>query len=466
MSALLDALRTALGAGRVSDAAADRSRYETGWRYGKGEAMAVVWPSSPEQVATCLRICGEHGARVQPIGANTGLVGASNPDASGEQVVVSLERLNRIVEIDPVDRVAVVEGGVLLSQLNEELAPLGLMFPIDLGADPQVGGMVVTNTGGTRLLRYGDVRRNLIGVEVALPDGTLAGRLHRLRKNNTGLDFAQLFVGTSGRYGIVTRAVVQLAPRPRQTASALVAASDGTAALDLLRGLESSTGEFLTAFEVIGREALEITLRRGANLRPPFQGELPDYAVLVELSSTLDRDRLDLESLLEETLVAHAEDDPREGLVDVLVGRGEDFWSIRHQITESLREEGKVLAFDLSVPRSRLAEFSDEMRARLARSHPFVRFCDYGHWGDGGTHLNLVWDPAVVDGDPERLWGELRELVYTTCVEDFDGSFSAEHGVGPHNQMWYERFVAAPVQAVASLLAEHFDPAGMLRRRG
>lgn len=454
---LLDALRARLGADAVLTERGDLVGYERGWRYGQGKAMALARPSTPEDVAATLALCDSHAVRVQPIGANTGLVGASNPDASGEQLLLSLERLNRIESIDPIDGVAVVQAGVLLSQLNEALAAHGLWLPIDLGADPQIGGMVVTNTGGTRLLRYGDVRRNLLGLEVALADGCVISQLTRLRKNNVGLDLKQCFVGTSGVFGVVTRAVLALAPLPQQTASALIAAHDGAAVLDLLRTLSRDVGDALSAYEVIGKDALEVTLRRGKNLRPPFRGPLPAYAVLVELSSTFARPRLDLEAVLEETLVAHVEACQQEALADVLVGRGEDFWAIRHQVSESLREEGVVLAFDLAVPRARLATFTDTVRTRLGQRFPAVRLCDFGHWGDGGTHLNLVWDPAAVSDEAAQR-AALRDLVYDLCVRDFAGSFSAEHGVGPHNQAFYDRYVPATVRAAAGALRQHFDP--------
>ncbi|MBK8978952.1 MAG: FAD-binding oxidoreductase [Planctomycetes bacterium] len=463
--AVVTALRALLGDGGVLTERHDVARYETGWRYGSGRAFAVALPATPQQVADVLRACAEHGVRVQPLGANTGLVGASNPDATGEQLVLSLERLNATIDVDPIDAVAVVDAGVLLSQLQAALEPHGLWFPIDLGADPQIGGMVVTNTGGTRLLRYGDVRRNLLGIEVALPDGTLVERLQRLRKNNTGLDFKQLFVGTSGAYGVVTRATLQLGPLPRQRATAFVAAGDGQAVLDLLASLTRAVGDVLTAFEVISHDALEITLRRGHNLRTPFRGELPAYAALVELASTFGPERLDLQAALEEALVAHAEGDPRGGIVDVLIGDGEDFWAIRHQITESVREEGRVLAFDVAVPRARLAEFTEAVRAALAQAYPFVRLCDYGHWGDGGSHLNLVWDRSAAPADEASFWSALQTLVYDLCVHGFDGSFSAEHGVGPHNHAFYRRYVPAPVQRAARALKEHFDPQRRLSHR-
>lgn len=456
-AALLDDLRRALGPDAVLVEPHDRAAYESGWRYGAGRALAVARPSTPAEVARVLALCAAHDVRVQPIGANTGLVGASNPDATGEQLVLSLERLTRTIEIDALDRTVLVDAGVTLSRLNAALAPHGLVFPIDLGADPQVGGMVATNTGGTRLLRHGDVRRHLLGLEVALADGTLVSGLRRLRKDNTGLDWKQLFAATSGTFGVVTRAVLSVVPLDRQRACALAAASSGAAVLALLARLERSGGGTLSAFEVLSRAALEATLRHGADVRNPFAGELPPYAVLVELSSGLDAARLDLSALLESVL-GEALEDEAGGLQDVVLGREEDFWRIRHQVSESLRHEGRVLALDLSVPRSALARFTDAVVERLAASHPFVRVCDFGHWGDGGTHLNLVWKREAAPDDDAELADLLQTSIYDLCVRAFGGSYSAEHGVGPHNQRHYERYADPAVRALCGALKRHLDP--------
>ena len=460
---LLPELRELLGDDAVLTDASDLEPYETGWRYGRGKARAVVRPRTSEEVARVLTMAHEHDLRVHPIGANTGLVGASNPDASGEQLVLSFERLNRTLEIDPVDRTVLVDAGVTLSQLNEALAPHGLFFPIDLGADPQVGGLIATNCGGARLVKYGDVRANLLGIEVVLPDGTRVDRLRRLRKDNTGLDLKQLFVGTSGAFGLITRAVLRVAHKPRQRTGALVAVESGEAALALLTHLESTVGDSLTAYEAISRGALAAVLRHGADVRDPFPGGAPDYAILVELTATMTSDQLDLETLLAERLGEFMENN--DGIVDALTGNVEDFWGIRHQISESLRHEGHVLALDLSVPRSRLAVFTRAATALLAESHPFVSVCDFGHWGDGGTHFNLVWDAESAPRDVPTLTRELQDALYDLCVTEFAGSYSAEHGVGPHNRRYYDRYLHPVVARVHAALRRELDPQARLGPR-
>ena len=458
--ALVQALVSALGDRAVLTSAEDRARFETGWRYGRGTARCIVRPASTAEVATAVQLCRAHGARVIAQGANSGLVAASTPDPSGTMVVLSLERLNRTIDLDRAGRTVLVDGGVLLSQLNEELGRHGCWFPVDLGADPQIGGMVATNTGGTRLLKYGDVRHNLLGVEVVLGDGRVVSVLNRLRKNNTGLDAKHLFVGTSGVFGIVTRAVLQVAPLPRQRATALVACRGGDAVLHLLQALEAELGDVLSAFEVMSRNALGPVFAHQPSLRQPF-AELPAYSVLVELSSTLPAEVLSLKSVLETCLGGHLE---RAGddVADIVLHRGEEFWQIRHHISESLRSHGKMLAFDVSVPRSQLPAFTAAVERLLAAEFPLVQLCDYGHWGDGGTHLNLLWQEARIGKPASEVVAALQPRIYDLAVRDFAGSYSAEHGVGPHNQRYYDLYTDGAVKALCRVLGAACDPAGLL----
>ncbi len=461
-AAIVRKLGEMLGEGALVTEPHERARYEKGWRYGGGKALAVVRPGSTDEVARVLAFASEQGIRVVPQGANTGLVGASTPDSSGEMLVLSLERLSRTLEIDPVDRTVVAGAGVLLSQLDKALEEHGLMFPIDLGADPTVGGMVVTNTGGTRVLRYGDVRQNLLGVEVVLADGTVLDLMTALRKNNTGFDAKQLFVGTSGVFGVVTRAVLRVIPRPAQRATALVGAADGATVLRLLSHLERRLGDVLTAFEVMSASALAPVFRYQPRLRNPFGAALPPYTVLVELATTLPAETLALDELLEATLGELLEEDGAEGITDIFPGKPAEQWDIRHHVSESHRHEGEVLGLDISVPRASMAAFVDAARALVAPQYPFVRVCDFGHWGDGGVHLNLIWKEDEAGRPAAELKAELQPLLYELAVTRFRGSFSAEHGVGPHNQAFYDRYTPALVQDVCRALKARLDPRGLL----
>jgi FAD/FMN-containing dehydrogenase len=461
-TAAVAALRELLGAGAVVTEPHELARYEQGWRYGRGAALAAVRPGSTAEVARVLAFASEHGLRVQPQGANTGLVGGSTPDATGEMLVLSLERLSRELQVDPVDRTVTAGGGVLLSQLDAALGEQGLMFPIDLGADPTVGGMVATNAGGTRLLRYGDVRQNLLGLEVVLADGTVLDLMTALRKNNTGLDAKQVFVGTSGAFGVVTRAVLRVVPRPAQRSTALVGATGGAAVLRLLAHLERGLGDVLTAFEVISAAALAPVFRHQPRLRNPFGAAAPPYTVLIELATTLAEDRLALDDLLESSLVAFVESDAGEGITDVFPGKPAELWDIRHHVSESLRHEGEVLGLDISVPRSSMAAFIDAAREWLAAQYPFVRLCDFGHWGDGGVHLNVVWSQEAAPRPAAELKAELQPRLYDLALTRFRGSYSAEHGVGPHNQAFYDRYTPALVREVCGALKARFDPRRLL----
>ncbi|MHB8798143.1 MAG: FAD-binding oxidoreductase [Thermoanaerobaculia bacterium] len=458
---ILAGLRALLGEGGVVVEPHELERYEKGWRYGRGKALAAVRPASTEEVSRLLRHASGNGLRVVAQGGNTGLVGASTPDDSGEMLVLSLERLNRTIEVDPVDRTVTADGGVLLSSLDAALAEYGLLFPIDLGADPSIGGMVATNTGGTRLLRYGDVRQNLLGLEAVLADGTVLDLTRPLRKNNTGFDARQLFVGTSGVFGVVTKVVMRVVPRPAQRVTALVGLSSGAAVLGLLARLEGRFGEVLTAFEAIGAAALAPVFRHQPRLRDPFGGRHPAYTVLVELSSTLDPSRLALDDLLESALGEQLEA-ADAGITEVFPGRPAELWEIRHGVSESLRQEGETLAFDVSVPRSSLAAFVDAARETVAAGWPFVRFCDYGHWGDGGVHVNLLWNAAEAPRPAAELKAELQPRLYDLAVTRFGGSYSAEHGIGPHNQAFYDLYTPELVKEVCRLLKRRLDPAGLL----
>ena len=463
MLVLRQDLTNLLGEGALLTEASDLEKYETGWRYGTGKARLVVRPATTAEVAHVLGLCHERGLRLIPQGANTGLVGASVPDGSGDMVVLSLERMNRRLEVNPLDRTATVQGGVLLSELNAALAEHGLIFPVDLGADPQIGAMIATNTGGTRLLRYGDVRHNLLGLEVVLADGTVLEAMKALRKDNTGLDLKQLFTGTTGVLGIVTGAILNVVPLPRQHAVALVGCANGEAALALLQALETRGLEMLSAFEVISAEALQAVFTHQPRLRNPYgKGELPAYTALVELASTLEAAHLDLPHLLEDILAQHLESAAGEGITDVFMSKPSEAWEIRHHVSESLRGEGRVLGLDLSVPRAQMAAFTAAVSGWLKATYPFMRLCDFGHWGDGGTHLNLVWSPAACPIPAETLIPAVQRHVYDLVVREYNGSFSAEHGIGPHNQVFYDDYTPEATRGICAMLKQHLDPKNLL----
>ncbi len=437
--------------------------YESGARYGHGRARLIVRPATVEEVSQVLQTCAEHAIPLIVQGANTGLVGASTPDCSGEQVVLALTRLRQPLALDASNRSVEVGAGVTLHQLNDYLGEQGFWFPIDLGADPTVGGMVATNTGGTRLIRYGDVRRNVLALDVVLfdPPGQRLRLGKALRKDNTGPDLKQLFIGSSGSLGIVVGATLEVQRKPRQSATALVVPTDAAAVDTLLMAMEAEFGDNLAAFEGMSHNSLSAAIAHVPGLRNPFHPDpLPDFAILVELESTLPPGRAgagDLQDLLNEflqeqfgTLVSNA-----------AIGDSTELWALRHALSEGSRTLGHIIAFDISVPRSQIMEFREQAIKLLAQRYPHLRVADFGHIADGGIHFNIIWpnndalpyQPATVD--------EVRNAIYALVVEDFDGSFSAEHGVGPHNAAFYQRYTAPGVKALSAQLKSLFDPLGL-----
>ncbi len=444
------ALQAILGPQGLITAADELRGYETPLRHGAGKAAAVLRPANAAEVSAALAYCVRHGLRVIAQGGNSGLVGGSTPDASGTEWVLSLSRLNRKIEVDAANRTVSVDAGVRLSALNAALLPHGLWFPIDLGSDPAIGGMVATNTGGARFIRYGDVRRNLRGLEVVLADekGTVLQLGSGLRKDNTGLDLKQLFVGCNGALGVITRAELEVQRRPQQTAAALLVPRDDEAILELLTALETGAGEYLSAFEGLSQGALEHTLARFPRLSNPFGSHrIPDYSVLVELSRSWPA--RETEQTLEDVLTQLIEPLLADGLLrDAFIGREKDLWDIRHCLSEGLRSSGQVVGFDLAVRRADIPRFRRHMKASLAGQFADFRVCDFGHIGDGGLHFNLL---AKTPADAARV-AALREFVIGQLVREFGGSFSGEHGLGRANQDWYDRYKPAEQRRFAGAI--------------
>jgi FAD/FMN-containing dehydrogenase len=463
-AAVLAEIAALLGPAGIITEPSEKAGYERGARYGAGRALCVVRPKTTAEVQQVVRWAHRHELQLIPQGANTGLVAAASPDSTATQVIVSLERMRSEIALDADNRTVTVSAGVLLQSLNDRLAREGLWFPIDLGANPSIGGMIAANTGGARLLKYGDVRRQLLGLEVVLADseGTRLDLMRGLRKDNTGVDLKQLFVGTSGAFGIITGAILEVHPLPRQRACALLIPRSAEAATDVLRGLEQRCGELLTSFEGMSRAAMECVFRFRPQVSNPFaQSGVPEVAVLVELSSGLERSQLDLDATLESVL-AELADGSEPPLTDALMGRAEQSWQLRHALSDALREAGQVIAFDISVRRSLVQAFRRRMIDELRSAWAHLRVCDFGHWGDGGLHFNIVWPHGCgVAVDAETVQS-VRDRVYQTLVREFDGSFSAEHGIGPYNRAIYEQFTAPGQLKLAGSLQRLVNPAARL----
>jgi FAD/FMN-containing dehydrogenase len=452
---LADKLAARLGPQGVIWDEERKAPYETSARHAGGHACAVVRPTTREDLRWVVDTLLEADAPFVVQGAGTGLVAGATPTPAGTQWVVSTQRMKQCMEIDVKNRTATVSAGYRLSDINEAAARHGLSFPIDLGADPTIGGMVASNTGGARLVRYGGVRENLLDVWAVLArrPASIVGGQRALRKNNTGLSWHQLLCGTFGAFGIVTDATLKLHALPRQTATALVATGSASDAIDLLVSLENDLGDFVSAFEGISPNALSAVLRHGA--QAPF-AQAPAYAVLLELrTATAAGQGLDLES----QLTGWLEQRMAEGLVeDAVIGKPEQLWRIRHGISEAIQGLGRMVAFDIAVARSKFGEFRDECALLAEKMVEGAVVYDFGHLGDGGVHLNVV----VPASTPNAAIDEMRDAVYALTVNVFDGSFSAEHGVGPYNQRWYSEYTEPATLELAAALHHHFDPSHRL----
>lgn len=437
----------------------DMASYEQGARYGQGKALCVVRPANVQEVQAVVRWCAQHGVALVPQGANTGLVGASTPDASATQVLLSTVRLRTVCEIDAANRSVTVDAGITLQELNDRLEPHGLWFPIDLGANPSVGGMVAANTGGTRLIRYGDVRHNLLALQAVLltPPADVLEMGRALRKDNTGPDLKQLFVGTSGAGAIITRATLEVHRKPQQSATALVVPTSDEAVLQLLQALERDLGDYLSAFEGLSGHAMQAAIDHVPDLRNPFAPDpAPDFALLIELEAASSKTYTGLD--LQEALNQFLQDQFEQTIENAVIGNGHALWQLRHSISEGARALGTPIAFDVSVPRSRTMAFCRAARAVVAQDFPFLHVVDFGHIADGGVHFNVIWrNDAEQAYDPATVHA-LRERIYALVVHEFAGSYSAEHGVGPHNIAYYRQYTPAPARRLAQGLRQLMDP--------
>jgi FAD/FMN-containing dehydrogenase len=426
---LLDRLRERIGAAQVlSDG--DLSAWERDWRKRwHGRALAVVRPGSTAEVAAVVRACAEHGASLVPQGGNTGLVGGGVPDASGTQVLLSLQRLNRIRALDRANLTLTAEAGCILQTVQQAAADADLLFPLSLAAEGSctIGGNLATNAGGTQVLRYGNARELCLGLEVVTADGEVWDGLSGLRKDNTGYDLRDLIIGSEGTLGIITAATLKLYPRPAARLTALAAAGALPDCLALLGLAQARLHAGLTGFEVMNRFALDLVARHFPDLPRP----LPQAAwtVLLELS---DADgeapaRARFEALLADAL---AQGLIRDAVVAESLAQSRALWHVRESIPLAQAEEGLNIKHDIALPVSAIPGFCADTDAALARAFPGVRLVNFGHLGDGNLHYNV----QAPEGMPAHDFLARHEHAVNTIVYDAvvaaGGSISAEHGVG------------------------------------
>jgi D-lactate dehydrogenase (cytochrome) len=462
MRSFIDEIRAIVGPAGLVTLPQDLAPYATDWRKRYiGKPAAVVRPASTAEVAEVVRACAESHTAIVPQGGNTGLCGAATPDASGSQIVLNLSRMNRVRAIDTRNNTMTVEAGCVLANLQKTAEEAGRLFPLSLAAEGscEIGGNLSTNAGGTAVLRYGNARELVLGLEVVLPSGEIWDGLRGLRKDNTGYDLKQLFIGAEGTLGVITAAVLKLFPLPQSHATAVVALESPEKALALLERALGACGERLTGFELFSDFCLSLVLKHFRDTAAPFPRRFPHH-VLMELSDSQPGEsvRALVESMLETAL-------EEKSILDAVVAQSETqaraFWKLREFISEAQAHEGPNIKHDVSIPISRIAEFIATTDAELARAHAGVRMVTFGHLGDGNLHYN-VSAPEGVDPDVfVKNAAAINRLVHDS-VARFGGSISAEHGLGQLKRDEIRRYKSPLELELMRKLKRALDPHGIM----
>ena len=446
---LLQALREIVGDDGVLTADAVRTRYP-GYFMSTIAADAIVRPSTTEAVARVLSLCNQQQQSVVVQGGMSGWVRATQTQAG--DLALSLERLNKIEHIDTVNRTVTVQAGVVLQTLQEALEPHGLSFPLDLGGrgSCHVGGNAATNAGGMRVIRYGMMREQVLGVEAVLANGTVISSLNRMIKNNTGYDLKQLFIGSEGTLGVITRLVLRLRELPRSNNTALIAAQSFEQIVGLLRHMDASLGGLLSAFELVDNSFYSLNTREGRH-PPPLARDYPFYAVIEALGSDQERDA----ALFEAALMAAGE----KGLfADATLAASErqraEIWAVREDLQHVVRDFQPFYAFDVSLPVGEMADYMEQVKRKLHWHFPNGAIACLGHVGDNNLHIAIG-----AGGAQDR---EIIEACVYEPLQPFAGSVSAEHGIGLEKRAYLGISRSADEIALMLGLKDLLDPAGIL----
>ncbi|MEQ8451329.1 MAG: FAD-binding oxidoreductase [Nitratireductor sp.] len=426
-----------------------------------GRSRLVLRPGSVDEVSQVLKLASETGTPIVPQGGNTGLVGGQMPDQSGRQVVLSLSRLNRIREIDIASNTITAEAGVVLQAAQQAADAADRLFPLSLASQGscQVGGNLSSNAGGTGVLAYGNARELCLGVEVVLPTGEVFDDLRKLRKDNTGYDLKNLFVGAEGTLGVITAAVLKLFPRPKGREVAWVGLSSPRQALALFSDALERAGTGLTGFELCARLAVDFAVRHVPGTVRPLRGE-HDWYVLVEISS--GRSPEDARALIEDILSAGLDKGlAADAVIAESLAQAGAFWRLREAMSEAQRAEGVSIKHDISVPVAAIPDFIDEAGRAVRAIEPGARFVTFGHMGDGNLHYNVSQPEGASDVAFKARYREVNDRVHDV-VRAFGGSISAEHGIG---QMKRDELVATAPPVATDLMRRvrsALDPAGIM----
>ncbi len=427
----------------------------------QGNARAVIRPNSTTQVAEIVRLCHANRIGIVPQGGNTGRCGGATPDASGREIIIAMDRLNRIRHLDALDYTLTAEAGCILADIRAAAEHTQRLFPLRLGAEGscQIGGNLATNAGGTNVLHYGNARDLTLGLEVVLPSGEIWDGLNTLRKNNSGYDLKDLFIGAEGTLGIITAAVLKLFPLPEEMRTAFVALRSLKDCVHLLARARTASSDMVSTFELIGRTILEFALNHVEGCRDPFDTRY-DWYVLMVFSSPHPGTHLRL--ALEDTLTSAHED----GLVQDAViahsnAQATALWRLREAIVEAQRFEGSSIKHDVAVPIHRVPEFIQRASASVERELAGIRVCAFGHVGDGNIHYNLSQPVAMAESAYLAQRQRLNRIVHD-IVMDMNGSFSAEHGIGRLKLEEMGRYKSATELNLMRQIKTTLDPRGIM----
>jgi D-lactate dehydrogenase (cytochrome) len=447
--------------GALTDAADIEPYLSDHRRLYHGRALTVALPRSVDQISRLLAYCNDKRIGVVPHGGNTSYCGGATPDESGEQIVLSLKRLNQIRDVDPLNYSLIAEAGCILSDVQRAADEAERLFPLSLGSEGtcQIGGNLSTNAGGTNVLRYGMMRELVLGLEVVLADGRVLSTLGALRKDNTGYDIKSLFLGAEGTLGVITAATLKLFSKARTVSTAFVAVPSIQAAVELLARLRETSGDRVSSFELIPRIGVELTTRHIPGVTDPLKQPY-DWHVLCEVTSSRGSESLD--DLLTESLAAAFE---ANLVLDAVVAQSDRergaLWKIRETIPEAQRIDGASLKHDISLPITSLAQFVAKAGDWIRDNVPEGRLVAYGHVGDGNLHFNLNQVPGTSPDTFLAREAPIKRAIHD-MVRDFGGSFSAEHGIGRLKVAELERY-ASPVELdLMRAVKRAFDPNGIL----
>ena len=432
----VDKLRGIVGdKGLITD---DSSKhpYLTDWRENYlGSALAVVRPATTEEVAAVVKLCAAEKVAIVPQGGNTGMSGGGTPHEAGREIVLSLTRMNRILDIDPIGYAMTVEAGVVLKTIQEAASDSDRLFPLSLGAEGSctIGGNLSTNAGGVQVLHYGNARNLVLGLEVVLPNGEIWNGLRALKKDNTGYDLRDLYLGAEGTLGIITKAILKLWPKPKDHATSWSAVPSPQAAVELLSGAYAASEDNVTSCELMGRQGIDLVLRHIPGTADPL-GDKHDWYVLMEWSSTRARRDGTNAGSLREKMESYLGEVMEKGLVlNAAIAQTEaqsqSLWALRENHSEASKKEGPSIKFDISVAVSKIPAFVTQGLAAMKRTLPECRPLPFGHVGDGNLHFNCQapagWDKARFTPHIEKISAAIYDLVV-----GYGGSISAEHGIG------------------------------------